>query len=298
MVEYSHFREPDENARPVLGARFRIGGSYTGPFHSHRKAQLFFATEGVITVDARDGLWVTPPHRGVWIPSEVEHTVRGTGIKDINCIYIEPEFASRMPGTCSVIGVTPLLREMILRVIAIDEEFEDRRAAASGGRETEKAEGEASSQRPAGSLDASPPHLGAGDLDLLRAAMLEELRQAPRDPGMLPMPTERRVRRVVEAMIQQPGSRRTLAEWGAIVGASQRTLARLFLRETGVSFGQWRQQLDVALAVQMLCSGEPVQRVADRLGYDTPSAFIAMFRRVMGRTPARYAQEVSAIPTG
>src|SRR5690606_42123969 len=75
-------------------------------------------------------------------------------------------------------------------------------------------------------------------------------------------------------------------------------LARLFLSETGVSFGQWRQQLDVALAVQMPCSGEPVQRVADRRGYDTPSAFIAMFRRVMARTPARYAQEVSAIPTG
>lgn len=261
MVEYAHFREPDEIPRAIIGARFAIGGTYEGPFHSHRKAQLFFATEGVITVDTLDGLRVTPPHRAVWIPSEVAHTVRGSGIRDINCIYVEPEQASRMPGNCSVIGVTPLLREMILRIVAVDE-------AGTKVR-----------------------------MDALLVALMEELANAPRDPGVLPMPTERRVRRVVEAMIRSPEERRSLAEWGAIVGASSRTLARLFQSETGVSFGQWRQQLDIAIAVQMLCSGTSVQQVSDRLGYETPSAFIAMFKRSMGRTPARYVQDITAAPT-
>jgi hypothetical protein len=86
MVSYDHFRAPDDIPKSVLGARFDIRGIYEGPFHAHRKAQLFFATEGVITVDTIEALWVTPPYRAVWVPSEVEHTVRGTGIRDIYCL--------------------------------------------------------------------------------------------------------------------------------------------------------------------------------------------------------------------
>jgi AraC-like DNA-binding protein len=167
-----------------------------------------------------------------------------------------------MPQHCCVISVSSLLREMILRVVADDEE------AVEASKRTQT----------------------------LSAALLAELEMAPREAILLPMPAERRARKVAELMLKDPADRRSLADWGQTVGASPRTLARHFERDTGVSFGRWRQQLDVALAIQKLCSGESVQQVAGALGYETASSFIAMFRRAMGDTPARYLKSISRQP--
>ena len=263
MFDPNDFKAPDAADERILGVRFAINGRYEGPFHAHRKAQLFHATEGVITVETPDGLWVTPPYRAVWVPTEVEHTVRGSGIREIFCLYLEPDVSRTMPTTCCVLAVSPMLREMILRFVARDEE----------------------------QLPAMDPVRRSR----LAQVIVDELEVSPREAMVLPMPRERRTRKVAEAMLSEPEIRRGLAEWGDIVGASTRTLARHFLKETGVSFGSWRQQLDLALAVQMLGEGEAVQAVARRLGYEAPSSFIAMFRKAMGCTPARYLQAVRGV---
>src|SRR5699024_7100570 len=118
---------------------------------------------------------------------------------------------------------------------------------------------------------------------------------APVEPLHLPMPNDRRLKRLVETMLDDPSVRLSMEEWGARLGASSRTLARLFQRETGMSFGRWRQQLHVGLALQGLASGETVTSAAINLGYESPSAFIAMFKRMVGTTPARYFVEAANI---
>lgn len=94
--------------------------------------------------------------------------------------------------------------------------------------------------------------------------------------------------RLCAALRRNPADARTLDAWGVAVGASARTLARLFMTETGLSFAAWRAQVRLLAALARLAAGEKVTSVALDLGYDSPSAFIAMFRRQLGVTPSRY----------
>jgi len=102
------------------------------------------------------------------------------------------------------------------------------------------------------------------------------------------LPSGEPARRVARALRANPSDRRTLEQWGREVGASGRTLARAFVTGSGVPFGRWRTLLRLQAALPMLAAGEPVSRVASRVGYDTPSAFVAAFRRETGMTPAAY----------
>lgn len=98
----------------------------------------------------------------------------------------------------------------------------------------------------------------------------------------------RDARRVAEALRRDPSDKRTLAEWALIVNASERTLAREFTKDTGMSFGRWRTAIRLQAALPMLAAGDAVGRVAARVGYERPSAFVAAFRRELGVTPAAY----------
>ena len=104
------------------------------------------------------------------------------------------------------------------------------------------------------------------------------------------LPVDDRARGVAEALLLDPGNPRTLHEWGHDVGASSRTLARAFLAETGLSFGRWRTLARLQAALLQLADGLPVGVVAPRVGYRTPSAFVAAFRAHTGTTPGRYFQ--------
>ena len=115
--------------------------------------------------------------------------------------------------------------------------------------------------------------------------LVQQLEVAPLD---LPIGRDDRIRRVYDGLVQDPGDSRTLKEWGHVVGASERTLARLFLAHTGLGFRQWRQQFRILEAIQRLGCGEPVTTVAFELGYESPSAFITMFRKALGKTPGQY----------
>ena len=102
------------------------------------------------------------------------------------------------------------------------------------------------------------------------------------------LPSTPTARQVAEALRADPADRRTLREWGRAVGASERTLARAFAAEAGVPFGRWRTLLRLQAALSMVAAGQPVSRVAGRVGYDTPSAFVAAFRRETGQTPGSF----------
>ncbi|NEI72935.1 helix-turn-helix domain-containing protein [Rhizobium lusitanum] len=228
--------------------------------HRHNKAQLMYVIGGVLTVQAAGGIWTVPPHCALWIPSGVFHAGRVAGHIKIGSLYIDPALAAPLDQNCGILFVQPFLRELILR-------FDSETPLANMDRERETR---------------------------LISVLLDELDAAPPEPIHLPMPNDRRLRRLTESMIENPGLRFTIDEWGARVGASNRTLSRLFQRETRMSFIRWRQQLHIGLALQRLAQGEQVTNIAGDLGYESVSAFISMFRRMLGTTPARYFDDAGA----
>jgi len=221
--------------------------------HRHRRAQLLYAVSGVMTVTTPEGSWVVPPHRAVWVPPATDHSIRMSSAVSMRTLYVEPTAAASLPARCCVVSVPPLLRELILRAMELPLLYD-----------TEGAEGR------------------------LIALILDEIRVLPALPLHLPVPSEPRLAKICGALLNHPEDGRALAEWARGAGASGRTLARLFRRETGMSFGAWRQQARLIEALARLGAGKAVTNVALDLGYESPSAFTAMFRRSLGVTPSRY----------
>jgi len=104
----------------------------------------------------------------------------------------------------------------------------------------------------------------------------------------LPLPTDQRLLLITQSLIKNPSDNRKLEEWANTVGASKRTLNRLFMLQTNLSFQRWRQQLRLHQGIELLSIGQSVTRVALDLGYQNTSSFIAMFRRCLGTTPTEY----------
>lgn len=224
--------------------------------HRHARAQLVYATAGVADVIANQSLWRVPPHRALWIPPELAHAMRARGHLELRTAYVHPRaYPSGYPNQPRLVDVSPLLRELIIRASSF-------------------------------ALDGTP---GGRDALVIRL-MLAEIEWAPEQPLRLPSGQDRRLARVCDAILADPADGRTLVEWAHEVGASSRTLSRLFNAETGLSFSQWRQQARISAARPLLASGRSVIAVAAELGYETTSAFSTVFRRLTGMTPSAYAR--------
>lgn len=223
------------------------------PLHSHRRAQFVYASIGVMTVTTSLGSYVVPPQRAVWMPSGVEHRIDARSDVAMRTLYIEINKAMNFPKQVRVLQVSPLLRELVV-------------AAVLAGREYQPDSPESR----------------------IMAVILDQIRIQPEISLALPMPTDVRVHRVVQHLIANPADSRDLSAWAKEVGASKRTLTRMFSTQTGMSFRSWREQLRVLRALELLATGESVTNIAMEVGYENTSAFIAMFRRCLGTTPKRY----------
>jgi AraC-like DNA-binding protein len=223
------------------------------PEHSHPEDQLLFASSGVMTLTTKQGVWVVPPLRAVWIPADTPHSVAMSGPVSMRTLYLMPGLRGRLPGKCFVMNVSPLLRELILH-------------ACKFKRLNKKALAE------------------RGIIEII----VDQLKAADSIPLQLPHPTDSRAMRVVKALLADPGDQRDLERLCEESGASKRTIQRVFLEETKMNFGKWRQQLRLLHGLQLLASGEKVTAAALEAGYNSPSAFISMFRKQLGTTPMRY----------
>ena len=223
------------------------------PIHSHLRAQLIYAGSGVMRVETAAGCWVVPPVRGVWIPANTAHRVIMLGSVEMRTLYIRSDAAPDLPGHCCLLEVSPLLRALILALVAEPLDY-DRQGRG-------------------GQIAA----LALNELHVLKIPALH-----------LSMPGEPRLHRLCEALVANPNSRETLETLAEQQAISGKTLARQFLRETGMGFRQWRQQARLVEALGQLANGVAVAQVADRLGYRNASAFTAMFRRTLGAEPSRY----------
>ncbi|MCZ4281892.1 helix-turn-helix transcriptional regulator [Kiloniella laminariae] len=244
---------PDRLLRPVMvrAANMRPGRRVLP--HSHEWCQLAYASEGVLAVYTDQGSWVVPPERAVWIPHDTVHEVYSPHGSKWRAVHIDNDFAHRMPGSCCVISVSALLKQMLIHAATMPVEYDE----------------------------------GGADGRFMQVLM-DQIRAARTVPLHLPMPVDARLRRVTECLITDPSDPRGLEELSVQVGASSRTLARLFSRELGMTFRQWRSQCRLMASMERLALGEQVTTVAIDLGYDSPSAFIAMFKRSLGKPPAAY----------
>lgn len=247
------FRQCQTNPMPMAVLAIDYPDRATEPPHSHPRAQLIHIISGVVTVWTEQGSWVVPPNRGLWIPAGVTHSLAISGLVRTRTLYVEQSAAPHLPDNCTVVAISPLLRELILAAVAIP-------------------------------LDYAPGSRDAKVMELI----VEECRTLPVQPLHLPRPADDRISRICDGLMRDPADRRGLKEWAASCRITERTAARAFLDSTGMTFGRWRQQLRLIESLPRLARGQSVLTVALDLGYDSPSAFTAMFRRALGVTPSEY----------
>jgi AraC-like DNA-binding protein len=254
--------DPDDVRRPIVTVGIAIAevGKIEIDFHRHRKGQFLLVQQGALSCEVEEGLWIVPPRSAVWIPGGALHAVKATGGLEGYNAFVDPDLDVRLPKICCAVAATPLLRELLIRSATLPALYEE------------------------GSAEAR-----------LVMVLLDEIASARAEDLHLPMPSDKRLRRIVEAMIDAPADRATMDVWARRAGLSERSLARLIARETGMSFSRWRQQLGVMLAVKWLAGGASIKQVANDLGYESMPSFVTMFRKATGVSPGRYMAERHAV---
>ncbi len=245
---------PGETVRSLA---LRLPDGHEIAEHAHAWAQVVFAQSGVLSVHAASMRWVVPPQRCLWVPPGVIHRIRCESEVHLRTVYIAPAAAASVGRPLEVVDVSPLVRELMLEVVRIgvlDDSLEDHRTLAT--------------------------------------LLLARLREASPLGLALTMPEDPRARAVASRVLSslRPGHEdtATLASLTRGAGVSTRTAERLFVVETGMSFGRWRQQARLQFAVRRLAEGAAVGTIALECGYESPSAFVSMFKQALGTTPGRY----------
>jgi AraC-like DNA-binding protein len=229
------------------------------PVHRHRRGHLVYPATGVLSVTTDAGTWIAPANRAAWIPAGADHHHRAHGRTDMRVLFLPPSLAARLPERPAVLAVSALAREALLSL-----------TAGTGPGRSRAAE------------------------NRLRTVVVDELVLAPEQPLHLPEPADGRLRVLADLLRRDPANPATLAELGREVGASERTLSRLFHSELGMSFRQWRGQLRIHHALILLASGRAVTDIATACGWANPTSFIDAFSAVLGQTPGRYRSQLGA----
>jgi len=237
-----------------LAVTFRAGTEIQE--HRHGWGQLIYVSSGAMRVSLNDSVWMTPPTRALWIPAGIPHRLRATdGEVALRTLYIAQCRAAELPSLPMVVEVAPLLRELVLHIVAT------------------------------GML--SPSNLSH---DRLAGLLVELINSAPRADMQLSLPRDPRALRLAERLLNQPGERSQLDTLSAATGASLRTLQRLFRRETGLSIDAWRHKARLVYAALQLANGASVTEAGLDAGWQSAAAFVTAFRQAFGITPGRYAR--------
>jgi AraC-like DNA-binding protein/quercetin dioxygenase-like cupin family protein len=252
------YREFAHDAPPLVVRAFDYASGARQQPHCHERIQLMYSPHGLMRVSTEKGAWTLAPMRALWIPAGVTHEVRMVGQISMRSVYLDQRTIAWGWNECCVLTMTPLMRELILML--------------NGN-----------------TVTGQQPRQLACDL------LIQLLAQSTPQTRNLPMPSDRRLRKVCDSILQNPQNNETLDEWGERIGASARTLARRMKEETGVTFHQWRLQVRVDEAICRLAQGASINEVAHALGYRSSSAFIYMFRSLLGSTPSQYLENLLSV---
>lgn len=253
MIQHRHPDDYENVPRAVVG----IGNDYPTSFelaeHSHRRGQFLYAARGVVAVSTPGGAWVAPVERGVWIPAGTPHSVRMVGAVQTRSVLVDQSASARLAETCRVVAVSPLLRQLLVAAAEVPAEYDE------GGRD-----------------------------GLVMDLLVAEICRAPVIPILVPFPRHAALAQRCHRFLESPRAGETIDDWSHALAMNRRRFTRLFRRETGMSFAEWRQQACLSVALPRLASGDSVTAIALDLGYDGPGNFSTMFKRLVGVTPSRY----------
>lgn len=223
--------------------------------HRHSKNQLMMTNQGLITVETPFGIWAVPAQHGLWIPAETLHKVNSYGVSNGYVAFIEPDFDVFPKQICTMLSATNLLYALLERLEKLSEsDFCERKSR-------------------------------------LIQCLLDEIPLVGQSALYLPIPEDVRLTLLIEDLLQHPEQNLNLATWAQRCCLSERTLTRIFHQCTGMSINQWRRKLHVVLALQWLTEGDSVHQVAMKLGYDSDSSFILMFKKIMKLSPKNYIRQ-------
>lgn len=250
--------DPDVYDAPVVGQMVEVDDEEQSvPMHQHDRGQLLTISKGIVRCETVDGSWNVAPASALWIPVRRPHRsiVSSRGV--LTYLYFADGIV-RLPATSCFISLSPLVREMVKHLAS-----------------------------------ARPNYASGTAEDKIAAALTALLERMHVAVPFIPMPLNPRLRRISDGLLKDPGDRRTAAQWAESVGMSEKSLRRLLLSESGLSFLQWRQQFQLRVAIHALREGVSVQDVANRIGYDSIAAFSTMFKKAMGVSPGRFAYSQS-----
>jgi len=223
------------------------------PRHYHNCAQLVHTLSGVVRIETDAGHWIVPPGRGVWLPAGMPHALQITGNVAARTLFVDPLARADLPAICQVIQISPLLRELIVSALLLPESY-------SAGSRAER----------------------------IYELILDEIRVMNELPFSLPEPQSDALVALCRSVRAEPGENWSLENSARRLNISGRTLTRRFCQETGLQFSDWVRRARLMEALTRLASGDSVLTVSLELGYESQSAFSAMFRRIMGVSPSDY----------
>lgn len=224
--------------------------------HAYGMGQIKFAISGAMVVSSDDGSWVVAPTRALWLAPHVRYRVRMMGKVQLRSVFVNADYASQLPRRSCLLPGTPLLRELVAAMaVAANDEAPARRTS------------------------------------LLLQLLLEEINEEPGARLALPVPRDFRLARICTHVQEHLDDMKTLNEWARELGYHARTLHRLFQEEMGMSFLKWREHAKLLAALEWLSEDRTVLSIALDLGYQTQSAFTAMFRRNLGMTPSDFMKD-------
>ncbi|MBD0726253.1 AraC family transcriptional regulator [Flavobacterium sp. L1I52] len=252
LVDYGFQINPE---LPVVGYTEKITNAICVS-HAHPRAQLIYASSGVMNVVVENQIWVVNPLQGLWIPGGMEHQVSFQQDVNLYSVFIDPSFTAGLPGTTFSFDISEFLKQLLFKIISFKID---------------------------GIITPSQRRI----MDVF----MDELASIQPSATFLPTTNHLVLSNVVELLLEDVASKHTIEYYAEISCMSSRTLSRLFIKELGMNFSDWRIRLKLLEAIKRLGEKQSVKEIAFDLGYETTSAFIFMFKKHLGKTPSNYILE-------
>lgn len=242
-------------SRPVTTYSETIQKAKCAQAHAHPRAQIISCSAGIMEVVTQRNLWIGNPLQSVWIAGNEEHQVYFPNNVKVISVFIDESRLGPLPQNSFAFDNTMFLSGLLDKIISF-----------------------------ANPREFSPPQTR------VIAVFLDELATLKPSRTYLPTSQDNRIRMVIDALMNDLSSKHTIAHYARQSCVSPRTLTRLFSKELGMSFGDWKMRLKLLEAIKQLGEGKSVKEIAFELGYENVSSFIATFKKHFGKTPNTYLE--------
>lgn len=251
-VEFGYELDP---GRPVLSYNAQIHNGMCAEAHAHPRAQIIYASKGVTKVITPDCVWMVTPLQAIWVPGMVEHQVCFLDHVEVRNVFLDPSVTENLPTDCFAFDVPPFFRELVLRIMQFD----------------------------------TSRNIANEEFRILQV-LLDEIKALQPALLNLPIGKDPRLNAITDTLMRNVGQELSLEEAAVLACVSSRTLSRLFVAETGMTYRDWCLKLKLLEAIRRLGAGEAISTIAYELGYESPSAFTYMFRKSIGKTPGEFVK--------